>query len=79
MYLKVYSPDGGIVCVTDWPFRPLAGSGICAVPFCGQGVDTYHESGLCFYHRAVALGRITPEVDKLYDAEARRILKGAKV
>lgn len=76
---RVWGPDGGVVCVTDRPFRKVTGPGICAIPFCGQGTDDYHDSSLCYYHRAVALGLMCPEIDKYYDAEARRILREAKV
>jgi len=74
-----FGPDGGVVCLNDRPFRKITGNGICALPFCGQGSDTFHDSDLCFYHRKVALGIMQPEVDKFYTPEVKGILKGARI
>ena len=76
---RVYGPDGGVVCVTDRPFRRITTPAICALEFCGEGTDTFHDSELCFYHRQVALGIMQPEVDKFYTPEVKGILKGARI
>ncbi len=79
MSLRVLAPGGDWVCVTERPFRSIKGNGICALPFCGMNIDTYHDSELCYYHRLVALGIMQPEVDKFYTPEVKGILKGARI
>jgi len=71
----VYGPDGGVVAVTDRPFRRIKGDGICALDFCGEPVDTFHDSELCFYHRQVALGLLAPWIETQYSRpEVKKIL-----